>query len=199
MVRAILKLQAQPHPRSVNAEESLLEGGGEGDSVPGFTEKRRFCHLLSHKSDFLADNQRREDLQLVYSEVEQYLGEQDTPPFQTFVEILGRLYINGFEICDERMNSYGWGVFLGPSIMDHSCQPSATVSFKGNRLTVTCARPADDLSEVFISYCDTKLPTHLRREKLLRNYFFKCICSKCVHSARGSAKEDSRKRNKGKK
>ena len=33
----------------------------------------------------------------------------------------------------------------------------------------------DDLSEVFISYCDTKLPTHLRREKLLRNYFFKSV------------------------
>ena len=32
------------------------------------------------------------------------------------------------------------------SIMDHSCQPSATVSFTGNRLTVTCVRPAGNLA-----------------------------------------------------
>ena len=33
-----------------------------------------------------------------------------------------RLYINGFEICDDNMSTYGWGVFLGPSLLDHSCR-----------------------------------------------------------------------------
>ena len=36
------------------------------------------------------------------------------PSFDTFFEILGRLYINGFEIYDSEMDTYGWGVYLGP-------------------------------------------------------------------------------------
>jgi hypothetical protein len=40
--------------------------------------------------------------------------EDDMPDFATFLEVLGRLYINGFEICTERMETYGWGVYLGP-------------------------------------------------------------------------------------
>jgi len=57
--------------------------------------------------------------------------------------------------------------------MDHSCQPSACVSFSGYRLTVTCLRHVTSLTDLFISYCDTSLPTKLRREKLKRNYFFR--------------------------
>jgi hypothetical protein len=38
------------------------------------------------------------------------------PDFATFLEVLGRLYINGFEICTERMETYGWGVYLGPRL-----------------------------------------------------------------------------------
>ncbi len=40
--------------------------------------------------------------------------EDDMPDFATFLEVLGRLYINGFEICNDRMETYGWGVYLGP-------------------------------------------------------------------------------------
>ena len=50
---------------------------------------------------------------MVYGEVEEFLEDQ-TPGWDEFVEVLGRLYINGFEICNERMETYGWGVYLGP-------------------------------------------------------------------------------------
>ena len=56
------------------------------------------------------------------------------------------------------------------------------VSFDGNSLTVTAAGQISRLEESFISYLNPTLPTHLRQSKLYNNYFFKCICSKCVHS-----------------
>ncbi|XP_023323148.1 histone-lysine N-methyltransferase SMYD3 isoform X2 [Eurytemora carolleeae] len=170
MIRAILKLQKEQC-----SNVSLLKGG-PGDEVPTQPNRRKFSDLLSHKENFLENEERRQDIILVYNEVEDFLGSL-VPSFDEFVEILGRLYINGFEICTDKMETYGWGVYLGPSIMDHSCQPSACVSFSGYRLTVTCLRHVTSLTDLFISYCDTSLPTKLRREKLKRNYFFRRLYS----------------------
>ena len=75
-------------------------------------DHRRFDHLLSHKSDFLKNKQKTEDIKLLYEETEEFLRDK-MPSFDTFIEILGRLYINGFEICDSEMQTYGWGVYLG--------------------------------------------------------------------------------------
>ena len=52
-------------------------------------------------------------IKVVYDEVEEFLLDK-MPCLDQFMEVLGRLYINGFEICDEAMVSYGWGVYLGP-------------------------------------------------------------------------------------
>ena len=52
-------------------------------------------------------------IKIVYDEVEEFLLDK-MPSLDQFMEVLGRLYINGFEICDEAMVSYGWGVYLGP-------------------------------------------------------------------------------------
>lgn len=176
MLRAILKLKGP--------QAELLSGGGEGDLVPGLPEgvRRSFSCLLSHSSRFMEDTVRRDSIHYLYSQVELLL-EEDMPDFPTFLEVLGRLYINGFEICNERMETYGWGVYLGPSILDHSCQPTASVTFSGRQLTVTANRPLASLNQAFISYCDPSLPSSVRREKLLENYFFLCECSKCVHSS----------------
>lgn len=194
MLRAILKLK-----RDQPIGSSLVGGGGPGDDVPHTPIPRTFSHLLSHKEDFSRSKQRMEDIQVVYTEVEDFLGDELMPCMDEFLEVLGRLYINGFEICDTRMHTYGWGVYLGPSIMDHSCQPTACVTFSGCRLTVTCLRDVDDVDQLFISYCDTSLPAHIRREKLYSNYFFWCLCCKCRHSSWGHNNLDKRKRNKGKK
>ena len=52
-------------------------------------------------------------MKIVYDEVEEFFLDK-MPTLDQFMEVLGRLYINGFEICDESMDSYGWGVYLGP-------------------------------------------------------------------------------------
>ena len=139
--------------------------------------------------------------QVVYEETEEFLGEL-MPSLDMFVEVLGRwsvgktfiptrLYINGFEICDDNMKTYGWGVYLAPrffhcsicrphqlftnhfsllnfndntffSILDHSCQPNCVVSFSGPLLTVRALAPLNSLDEAFISYVDPGLPGPVR-------------------------------------
>ena len=67
---------------------------------------------------------------MVYEETEEFLGEL-MPTLDIFVEVLGRwaegeafiptrLYINGFEICDDNMETYGWGVYLAPRFLNCS-------------------------------------------------------------------------------
>ena len=112
MIRAVGKL-VSTNTNTNTGLGNLLEGGGVGDEVPGRVNLRRFSELLSHKEDFLKSKQKTEDIKQLYDETEEFLG-QDTPPFNTFIEVLGRLYINGFEICDSEMETYGWGVYLGP-------------------------------------------------------------------------------------
>ena len=165
----------------VRALGRLAVEGGAGDAVPGITELRTFQHLLSHKDQFLASKQKTEDIKVVYEEVQEFLLDE-TPKFDEFVEVLGRLYINGFEICDDKMESYGWGVYLGPSVLDHSCQPSCTVRFQGRRLTVTAVKALSGLDQATISYLDPSLPQPVRQAKLRDNYYFQCACPKCVQS-----------------
>ena len=64
--------------------------------------------------------------------------EDNNITFATFVEIYGKLVVNGFEITDDiTKETIGWGIYLLPSIIDHSCQPNAMVLYQGGKnLTV---------------------------------------------------------------
>ena len=54
--------------------------------------------------------------------------------FEAFIDIYGKLVVNGFEITDDvTKETIGWGIYLLPSIIDHSCQPNAMVSFQGGK------------------------------------------------------------------
>lgn len=86
-------------------------------------------------------------------------------------------------MLDGEMNSVATGLYLGISIVDHSCTPNAVVTFDGTRLFV---RTLVDIPEpvnwdqVFISYIDLMNETSSRRQMLKENYYFLCICDKCV-------------------
>ena len=75
-------------------------------------------------------------LNLPVIKVEAKKNEEGSPVFnfELFLEIYGRLVINGFEITDDvTKDTIGWGIYLLPSIIDHSCQPNAMVSFQGGK------------------------------------------------------------------
>ena len=55
----------------------------------------------------------------------------------SFVVNYGKFVINGFEItCPLTVETVGWAIYLEASVVDHSCQPNAKVTFQGNNLTL---------------------------------------------------------------
>ena len=85
-------------------------------------------------------------------------------------------------MSDEKEKLLGYALYLGPSILDHSCKPTAEVKFLGSRIEVTCkvGRSTTNLREITISYIDKHLGREERRSILRKHFHFDCLCPRCV-------------------
>ncbi len=106
------------------------------------------------------------------------------PPLEYIKEMIFRIKINGFSICDGEFVTYGMGLFSTPSFLNHSCHPNAVQSFtfqKGRlpSLFVTAFHDIQPNEEITISYTDTSCPSHVRQSRLATDYFFHCSCEAC--------------------
>ncbi|EGC37058.1 hypothetical protein DICPUDRAFT_77304 [Dictyostelium purpureum] len=80
-----------------------------------------------------------------------------------------------------------WGVGLFPifSCMNHSCLPNIEISNEIQdgvdrvKMVVKAKKLIPAGSEILHSYCDENLPTKERKQLLLSQYGFKCLCPKC--------------------
>ena len=157
-----------------------LEEGGDlqCEPLPFSQGERCFRDLLSH-----ADKIEEADLcarQIFHSLTE--LIPAATGAWQHFKQVYGKLIINSFEISGDYDEKLGWALYLGPSILDHSCVPSAEVDFKGKNILIKSkVNMVDiDLRKIFISYIDLGDTTAVRRSKLRTNYHFSCLCDRCT-------------------
>ena len=163
-----------------------FQDGEEGEAVPGRREPRRFSDFLSHQEDIRQSGRMMNHLTQHYNSLEQVLLE-DMPDFQEFVRLYGMVVINDFELQqfegpfeDE---SLGLGVYLTPSVLNHSCTPNAFPEFRGNKMLLRSLGdlPKPDMDQVFIGYTDTEeQDAGARRDFLKRHYFFSCQCVKCL-------------------
>lgn len=92
------------------------------------------------------------------------------------------MLVNAFNILDNDLNSIGTGIYLGVSIIDHSCQPNAVATFDGLTLNVRAIKaiPKLDFALIFISYIDLANTAEQRQRELQQNYFFLCECARCL-------------------
>lgn len=135
----------------------------------------------------------------------QFFGETVLPNSAELMGIYGRICVNSFNILDPEMNSIGVGIYLAPSIIDHSCQPNAVAVFEGTKIMIRITEdlPRLDFSlviikfkvksvvfstsffffnfKVRISYTDILSPTEDRRKELQQSYYFVCDCSRCTN------------------
>lgn len=65
-----------------------------------------------------------------------------------FADLYGRFLINGFVISDYFDGDLGRGLYLGPSILNHSCVPNAIQIFEGKRLIIKATRAIESIEEV---------------------------------------------------
>lgn len=159
----------------------LNQGGA--DEVGYYTEKdfRKFKDLMSHYSDIKVDAKRQEHFTMLYGCLLQFLDETLIPNTAELMGIYGRICINSFNIVDLNMNTIGVGIYLGPSVIDHSCKPNAVAVFEGTTINIRTITdlPCLDWSQIRISYIDLLNSNKDRREELHSSYYFWCDCERC--------------------
>jgi len=161
-----------------------LESGGE--ELPHGAGTRNFKDLMSWSEKV----SKEQEAMKVWEEMRAVLPEEVTGDWGHFVEIFGRFMVNGFTINSWEVGSssamgsewaiMGWGLYLGPSILDHSCCPTAKVTFKGLRLEVRSLKPFHDFKKLLVPYLDPKQQREMRRASLRERYFFDCLCPACL-------------------
>ena len=165
------------------SHEVEVEGGPSGEVVPGCNKKRTFEDFLCHDSDIRQNKVTMSHISKHYKDLQDILVDM-MPGFAEFVQLYGRMVINNFELITLTSGgeSLGIGVYLAPSIVDHSCQPDAWVEFSGRKLIMRSYidREKVDMSKVFISYIDSEEEdATVRKDYLKRHYFFEWGCLRC--------------------
>ena len=163
-----------------------FQEGEEGEAVPGRKKPRTFSDFLSHEEEIRKSSKMMNHITEHYTELEPILMD-DMPDFQEFVRLYGMVVINDFELQqfegDYEDESLGLGVYLTPSLLNHSCVPNAFPEFRGNKMVLRSLvdQPKLDMDQVHIGYTDTEeQDPEKRRDFLRRHYFFMCQCPRCV-------------------
>lgn len=128
----------------------LKKGGADEQGYYSQTQYRKFKDLMSHYSDLKQDERRMEHFTSLCGVLFEFLGETVLPNSAELMGIYGRLCVNSFNILDSEMNSIGTGMYLGPSIIDHSCKPNAVAVFEGTTIIIRALEnfPHFDWSQV---------------------------------------------------
>lgn len=93
---------------------------------------------------------------------------------------------NAHTICDPELRPLGTGLYPVISIINHSCVPNAVLVFEGRTAYVRALQPISKNTEVSISYIETAAAT-MKRQNDLKQYFFICICARCVKDSEEDA------------
>ncbi|CAH1154974.1 unnamed protein product [Phaedon cochleariae] len=160
----------------------ILEKGG--DRVKSYyTEKdyRLFKNLMSHYPNLKNDQSRMEHFSSLYGVLYEFFDEI-LPNSAELMGMYGRMCVNSFSICNQEFHSIGTGIYLAASVVDHSCQPNAVVTFEGTTLVMRALEklPSLNWSKIFISYIDVMALKSERQAELEKTYYFLCQCPKCL-------------------
>lgn len=79
------------------------------------------------------------------------------------------------------MQAVGTGIYLAPSILDHSCSPNAVATFDGFKLRIQLTQelPKLEWDSIRISYIDLMNSKSHRKKELKDRYYFDCDCPRC--------------------
>lgn len=104
------------------------------------------------------------------------------PDVPTVLSVYGKLLINSFAVQDQFMRQIGRAIYLGPSIFDHSCEPTLNFLFIGTTIYIKAIKSAqiEDITDLRISYIDEFESTEERQRQLNSAYYFECDCQRCV-------------------
>lgn len=104
---------------------------------------------------------------------------------EELLPIHNRIIVNSHTLDDKEF-AKGCGLYLGCSQFDHSCHPNADffLRYGSTTLRVVALTDIPDIQSVRLRYCDFFEPTHVRRNLIMKHYYFHCTCSVCEDTER---------------
>ncbi|KAK2713934.1 hypothetical protein QYM36_009731 [Artemia franciscana] len=109
---------------------------------------------------------------------------------------IDQIYEDIDQVSGTFLNTEGSGLYLKQSAANHSCIPSARVTFPQNNhvLSLVASRAIKKGEEIFISYldeCELSRSKTSRQQALRENYLFNCNCERCEFGDSGESSSDS--------
>ncbi|CAL8317952.1 unnamed protein product [Boreogadus saida] len=149
--------------------------------------------MQTHVED--VDNARREVNESEIAGLHRFYSKHlDFPDHSALLALFSQVACNGFTVEDEELSHMGTAVYPDVALINHSCQPSVIVTFKGTTAEVRAVTPMKKMDEVMISYIDILYPTDDRNSRLRDSYYFTCDCQECKTKSKDKAKLKVRKR-----
>ncbi|KAL0228413.1 hypothetical protein RCL1_004556 [Eukaryota sp. TZLM3-RCL] len=171
-----------------------------------FSEKRQFVLKLNPRTGTAEDDQAERMVQLTLSKLSalpvlnetrkeffslcsnlpEFSGENLQPESINLNLVENILKFNWFRTVDGmgfnfpgKPRADGVGLWLKPSLLNHSCCPNVSYFFIGDYMFVYTTRVVEANEELCISYVDPFLPYHTRRKHLQSISNFRCFCERC--------------------
>lgn len=166
----------------------FLFGGKSGeDSGDSSKEKILFSLLQSNETSKVF---KYPHLLQSYITVYKYVKLTSPPQYQALISplnirsIIGKNLTNAFGIWSLNVTGnkdfFGFGVYPSASFFNHSCAPNIIKQRKGNQLHFVTLKDIEAGEELCIDYGSyLNEPVKIRREQL-REWFFECMCSRCI-------------------
>lgn len=151
-----------------------------GDKEPAFNG-RLFASLQTHATDVENDEDKLSGYIAIAHVIKNYLILSNNPPSNQIFEIFCKVLINAFVVTDACLREIGLAVYLGFSVLDHSCNPDAVIIFHGAKAILRSLKKDITVysDKLRIPYCDVLDPGPTRRESLQKIYYFVCNCEFC--------------------
>lgn len=96
-------------------------------------------------------------------------------------EYFCKICINAYSMLSQELRNLATAIYIHGAVVDHSCYPTATITFIDNRLVLKTACDIPQGETISVPYCDLKDNAEYRNIVLQERYYFKCCCPRCTN------------------
>ena len=92
------------------------------------------------------------------------IAKKQTPPFEFLADIFCKMMHNTYIIDSEDMTTVGEGLYLGASVIPHSCAPNSSFFTKGKVILIRFFLHSMEKMSTFLPYRVKKAPFYTQNE-----------------------------------
>ena len=186
---------AASHESECGVLQALAERGGEA-ALKGMRGLRLFMRLVHRAAEepeaFAAVEamrtqydesppERRAHLDAMAAQINRFVPPEVRMEPLRLARLVSRVSANLYGVVDQAGLAFGSGLYpRAGALFNHSCAPSAVVSFLGRTWRLHTLRPLQRGDEVTVSYTELYAARGERQDAILSKKGFQCACARCA-------------------